>query len=150
MLLVKPSDVKIIAAVFPPDTFYVPPEEIIVIESRRSRRGYFNLIDHHTGHRADIYLVGTDLLHAWGLIHRRRIDLGLDKALWVAPPEYVILRKLEYFKEGRSEKHKEDIQGMLAVSGDLVDRNFLQQWINRLGVAAEWREISGESEPSAL
>jgi len=25
--------------------------------------------------------------------------------IWVAPPEYVILRKLEYFREGKSEKH---------------------------------------------
>jgi hypothetical protein len=143
VVLVKPSEVKVIAAVFPLETFYVPPEEIIVIESRRSRRGHFNLIHHGTGHKADVYLVGTDPLHAWGLGHRRRIELSTDKALWVAPPEYVILRKLEYFKEGRSEKHKHDIRGMLAVSGDLVDRSLLDQWIARLGVMAEWEEIAG-------
>jgi len=55
--------------------------------------------------------------------------------------EYVILRKLEYFREGKSEKHVRDIRGMLEVSPAAVDHAFLEQWIARLGLAAEWRRI---------
>ena len=36
----------------------------------------------------------------------------------LAPAEYVIVRKLEYYREGGSEKHLRDIRSMLAVSGD--------------------------------
>jgi len=59
----------------------------------------------------------------------------------VAPIEYVILRKLEYFREGKSEKHVRDIRGMLEVSPTQIDRPFLEQWIARLGLAAEWDRI---------
>jgi hypothetical protein len=35
----------------------------------------------------------------------------------LAPPEYVILRKLEYAREGRAEKHLRDIRALLAPGG---------------------------------
>jgi hypothetical protein len=63
----------------------------------------------------------------------------------VAPVEYVILRKLEYFRERKSEKHVRDIRGMLAVSMAQIDRPFLEQWIARLGLAAEWAVVLAES-----
>jgi hypothetical protein len=141
------KSVSLIARTFPPVAFYSPPEEVIVIESRRRRRGHFNLIHHETGHKADIYLAGDDPLHAWGFGKRRRISLAQDKVLWVAPPEYVILRKLEYFKEGGSEKHRHDIEGILATSGDSLDMNALTQWVTRLVVSAEWDDISRRSGP---
>ena len=57
-------------------------------------------------------------------------------------PEYVIVRKLEYFREGGSEKHLRDIRAMLNVSGELLDRPALQDWITRRGVQAEWQKVS--------
>jgi hypothetical protein len=137
-------DVRTAGAVvraFPLDRFYCPPEEVIAVEARRRRRGHFNLIHHETGHKADIYLSGDDPLHVWGFARRRRIDMPAGKALWVAPPEYVILRKLEYFKEGGSEKHVGDIRGMLDTSGDALDRPALEEWTRRLGVTDEWSAI---------
>ena len=59
----------------------------------------------------------------------------------IAPPEYVIVRKLEYFREGRSEKHLRDIRAMLAVSGEQLDRVTLNEWIQRLGLESEWRRV---------
>lgn len=136
------SAIKIVEA-FQSDKFYCPPEEVIIIESRRKRRGHFNLIHHETGHKADIYVCGDDPLHVWGFSNRRHLDLAGDSSIWVAPPEYVILRKLEYFKEGGSEKHKSDIRGILEVSGENIDQTVLDQWILRLGVVDEWAAISG-------
>jgi len=34
---------------------------------------------------------------------------------------------------------------MLEVQGDALDRRFLSEWIERLGVSTEWADISGES-----
>ena len=98
---------------FPFERFYCPPVEVILSESRRASRGHFNLIHHDTGHKADIYLRGSDELQAWGLSHRKQASLGPDQSLWLAPPEYVILRKLEFYREGGSSKHLTDIRGML-------------------------------------
>ncbi len=137
----------VLVSAFPIKTFYCPPKEIIVIEARRDRRGHFNIIDHDSGYKADIYLCGTDLLQEWGMAHRRRIELASQQFIWVAPLEYVILRKLEYFKEGGSEKHRLDIHGMLEVSGDTLDLVILKEWIAKLGVHDEWDSISGGRRP---
>jgi hypothetical protein len=58
----------------------------------------------------------------------------------VAPPEYVIVRKLEYFREGGSEKHLRDIRSMLNVSGDQIDRSILDDWIARQGEVTQWKQ----------
>ena len=144
ILHLRPADVSKLTDAFPLVDFYCPPHEVMMLELRRLRRGHFNLIHHNTGHKADIYLAGADPLHVWGFARRRRIDVTEVKALWVAPPEYVIARKLEYYAEGGSEKHRFDIQGILAVSGDQLDREALRGWIQRCNVMDPWVSIAGE------
>lgn len=138
ILHIGSGEVERVAKAFPLADFYCPPEEVMAIEAKRRQRGHFNLIHHDTGHKADIYLYGEDPLHAWGFANRRQIEIDEDQSLWVAPPEYVILRKLQYFKEGGSEKHIGDIRGMLEVSGDAIDRAILDQWIPELSLTGEW------------
>ena len=82
-------------------------------------------------------VAASDPLHAWALAHRRRIDLGGSGA-WIAPPEYVILRKLEFLREGGSDKHIRDIRFIRAATA--LDRTFLEREISRLGVEVEWRK----------
>jgi hypothetical protein len=71
---------------FPEAEFYVPPESVIRTEQARHQRGHFNLIHHETGYKADIYLTGSDPLHAWALPLRRRVRWSADLELMVAPP----------------------------------------------------------------
>ena len=61
------------------------------------------------------------------------------ESIALAPLEYVIVRKLEYYREGASEKHLRDIRSMLDVSRDLIDRAALNEWITRLGLQTEWQ-----------
>src|ERR1019366_1662285 len=89
---------------FPAEHFHCPPVEAIQTELRRARRGHFNIIEEATGYKADFYPAGSDPFHAGALEHRRDFGEG-SEPLWAAPPEYVIVRKLEYFREGHSEKH---------------------------------------------
>ncbi len=129
-----------IEAAFPADEFYCPPEEVIRIETRRPRRGHFNLIHHATGFKADVYLRSRDALHDWAFEHRRRVGTGPD-ATWFAPPEYVIVRKLEYYREGGSQKHLTDIQGMLDVLGEDMDYDNLQRWVSVIGLTDLWAPL---------
>lgn len=55
-----------------------------------------------------------------------------DGEIWVAPIEYVILRKLEYFVHSRSDRHLRDVAMMLRISGDSVDPDALHGWSKRL------------------
>lgn len=137
VLHLSPADLGKLSALFPLDRFYCPPEEVLQIESRRRPFGHFNLIHHESGFKADIYPDGGDRLHQWAFQNRRRVDLG-ELSLWLAPPEYLILRKLEYFREGGSEKHLEDLRKMLPQVGDTLDRAFLEKEIGERGLASCW------------
>jgi len=126
---------------FPIETFYCPPTEIIKVELGRSFRGHFNLIHHETGFKADVYLRGRDPLHEWALNNRKKIEFE-GEYIWVAPIEYVILRKLDYYKEGKSEKHIRDIRGMLSISSDDIDFDELKKRVESLGLSQEWHVAS--------
>jgi hypothetical protein len=128
--------------IFPVDAFYLPPPEVIRQESRRENRDHFNIIHHASGLQADIYVVGADELHAWAFRNARRYSVGRVE-VHVAPPEYVITRKLEFYREGGSQKHLRDIRSMLAISSDLIDLATLEDWVRRRGLEAEWSEVSG-------
>ena len=103
----------------------------------RESRGHFNIIHADSGLKADFYTAGREDLHAYAFRNARKYAAG-ETTISLAPPEYVIVRKLEYYREGGSEKHLRDIRGMLAVSGELLDRAALQEWIGRLNLNAEW------------
>jgi hypothetical protein len=60
----------------------------------------------------------------------------------LAPPEYVIVRKLEYYREGGSERHLRDLRSILAVSGEQLDQLALEDWIQRRGLQTEWKLVS--------
>lgn len=130
-------------AAFPESEFYRPPIEVARAEASRDARGHFNLIHHTTGVKADVYLATGDPLHRWGFAHRRRVPSGAG-TLSLAPPEYVILRKLEFWREGGSEKHLRDVRGMLA-AGIELDRVFLDAELQSRGLDATWERLIGPS-----
>lgn len=138
VVALAPNDVQRFAAAFPIDEFYCPPGEVLLEEVLRPQRGHFNLIHHESGFKADIYVANRDPLHLWALPERRSVDLEGGQ-VWLAPPEYVIVRKLEFFREGGSEKHLRDIAAILRVSGALVRTEVVEEWTARLGLAAEWQ-----------
>jgi hypothetical protein len=103
----------------------------------RDQRGHFNVVHADSGLKADFYTAGREDLHAWAFRNARTYTIG-GNPIRLAPPEYVILRKLEYYREGGSEKHLRDIIAMLKVSGEMLDRSALQEWIGRRNLKAEW------------
>jgi len=135
VLLLKAKDIAALRSAFPGSAYYVPPEETLLLEAGRSSRGMCNLIHHASQFKADVYLAARDPLHAWALEHRRRISLEGGGA-WIAPPEYVILRKLEYLREGGQDKHVRDIRFILGATA--VDPEFLNAEVARLGLHAQW------------
>jgi hypothetical protein len=109
------------------------------VEIARGQRGHFNLIHQATGFKADVYLAGHDPLHEWALARARRLEVE-GEPLVVAPPEYVIVRKLEYFREGGSEKHLRDIRSILDTSPELVRFDELEPLIAARGLGEAWKQ----------
>jgi hypothetical protein len=138
VVAVDPGQVGALLAAFPPDDFYMPPAEVLQAELQRESRGHFNIIHQHSALRADCYLPGRSDLARWEMDHRQRLSLGSVEA-WFAPPESVIIHKLIFHREGGSEKHLEDIRGILVATN--TDRAILVGWINRLGLQESWSAV---------
>ena len=141
VLTLTPGDAAGFAAAFPGEEFYVPPLEAILREAERPEHGHFNLLHHDSGLRADIYLASNDPLNTWGLAHRRQETVG-GEPVWVAPAEYVIVRKLEYFRQGGSTKHLTDIRAMLRIRPDLVDLTTVARFVQERHLDPEWEMAS--------
>jgi hypothetical protein len=128
------------STLFPSELFYCPPIDIVKTELLRETRGHFNLIHHQTGFKADIYPAGRDKLMAWGLANRKKYQVS-DTAIWTAPPEYVIVQKLQYYREGRSSKHLSDISGVLDVFGEWIEMDQLKHLMADHGLEEYWQFI---------
>jgi len=133
------ENVEEVVKAFPSKEFYCPPAEIIKLEAGRGLHGHFNIIHHETGYKADIYILGDDKLHHWAMNSLTRIELEGEQ-VWLAPPEYVILRKLEYYREGGSEKHLRDIAGMLNLASDQINLQELTAKITEYALLKQWKK----------
>jgi hypothetical protein len=139
VVFLRPNDIGRLPTVFPPPEFYVPPPEIIGAEMSRER-GSFNIIHADSGLKADLYSMSRDEIDAWAFRNAKKYSIK-EVTISLAPPEYVIVRKLEFYREGGSEKHIRDIRSMLAVSGDQIDKSELYEWIQRRGLKEQWQKI---------
>lgn len=121
---------------------FIEPLEGTGFPYSRSPAGHFNVIHRDSGLRADVYLAGDDPLHAWAFQRRRRMEFGAIE-IWVAPLEYVVLRKLQYYEASRSGRHLRDIAMMLRISGDLLDAPEIERWLAELHLEDAHREALG-------
>jgi hypothetical protein len=138
ILHVNANELEQIPKIFPANTYYVPPVEVLRTELSRTYGARFNLIHHDSGTKADFYFATGDFLHQWGISKKRRVDIGNNHAVWLAPPEYVIIRKLQYFREGESQKHLRDIAGMIAASAPLIDKTVLFDFLEKMHLKSIW------------
>jgi hypothetical protein len=142
------SDIDVIASMdlaglrrlerlFPLEDYYFPPFEVVASELARETRGHFNILHVESGFKADIYLRGSDPFRIWALERVRRVQIA-GMTVRLAPPEYVIIRKLEFFKEGGSEKHLRDIKLMIESSPDQIDMEALDRFLAERSLREEW------------
>jgi len=132
------SKIKAFVSSFDINDYYCPPDEAIKEAIQLGEHGHMNVIDQKTGFKIDIYPAGNGDLTGWGFENMKRVELIAGEEVWVAPPEYVILKKLVFYKEGGSQKHIEDIKGMLEVSGDQISSSLIEKWVRKLCLSDEW------------
>lgn len=132
-----PSATQKFAQIFPLEEYYCPPIE--VLQDEVVRRGSFNLIHQQTGIKIDIVLYKDTEYHRSELSRRSKVAILPQFEVYIAAPENIILKKLDYYREGGAEKHLTDIREILA--GAKTDNDYLQLWIEKLGLKAEWNKI---------
>jgi hypothetical protein len=123
---------------FSENEFYIPPIDIIKNEILRENRGHCNIIHHESGFKADIYFAGSNDFQHWALENVRLINFHGD-TIPIAPIEYVIIKKLEFYKEGKAQKHINDIKAMLQNSQNLVNEELLKNYLGLFVLGEEWK-----------
>jgi len=132
-------DLPILSALFAEPDFYCPPPEILSVEADRECRGHFNIIHIPTGLKADFYPAKFDDTFTWTWQNKVLVESD-SGPVYLAPPEYVILWKLIFYKEGKSQKHLRDISRILSMQPDLAHEKFLLAGIRERGLKTGWDE----------
>ncbi|HUE74195.1 MAG TPA: DUF6036 family nucleotidyltransferase [Pirellulaceae bacterium] len=133
-------------AEFPESEYYLSRP---AVESAVRKRFQFNIIHPGSGFKVDCFVAGGgdfDQAQLRRGVRLPRPDDGYEVSF--ASPEDVIIKKLDYFRLGESEKHVRDILAMLKISGDQIDRRYIADWAQRLGLRAVWDDILARLEAS--
>ena len=138
LLQLDASRVEAFCAAFPPPDFYCSLDA--AREAVRTRF-QFNILHPPSGLKVDIMIASDSEFDRAQFVRGGPLRVDDAHQVSVASPEDVIIKKLEYFKLGGSEKHLRDIVGILKVQAEAIDRAYLLDWIARLGLHAEWALI---------
>ena len=130
-------DVDRLVRLFESD-FYVDRD---MIQTAVRGQGMFNLIHTRLLVKVDFVVRKDSPYRIEEFSRRRRVSLKGGEVVLVAP-EDLILSKLDWAKDSRSEVQLADVRGLLASVGDL-DREYLERWARRLGIEDLYREVSG-------
>lgn len=136
---VREKHVSGLLEAFPPSEFYI--SEDMIREAIR-RKGQFNIIHPASGLKIDMIIKVDNPFNTSRFTRARQIYPSETYHANFAAPEDVIIKKMEYYKEGGSEKHLRDITGILKVTGDDIDYGYISGWSERLGLAEIWKAIN--------
>ena len=134
----RPDQIRMLCEAFPPDEWYVSEE---AVREAVAARDMFNVIHGASGNKIDFIVAKKD---PWGrqqMAHRRRVRILPDCEGYAAAPEDIIISKMAYYRQGGHEKHLRDITGILKTSDEPVDRAYIAQWAEQLGLTEIWQAI---------
>ena len=143
------NDIDIVAAIdekhvrdflmsFPPDEFYISEE---TVREAILRQEQFNIIHPESGIKIDVIIKQDTPFDDSRFKRLHRIYPAESYQANFAAPEDVIIKKMEYYKAGGSEKHLRDIAGILKISGEIVDWDYITKWAKHLDLTEVWDAI---------
>ena len=122
------------------------PEKNFYLEKESIKRAVkflhqFNIIHPASGFKIDIIVSKKDAFDENRFKRAKRLLISEGESANFASPEDVILKKLEYYKQGSSEKHLRDITGILKISGDIINKRYISTWAEKLNVTDIWESL---------
>ena len=140
---IKEDHVPGLLGLFPADEFYISED---AIRDAIRRKGQFNIIHPSSGLKIDIILPKGETFDD-SRFNRRRIICPMEGTrAEFSSPEDVMIMKMRHYKQGESEKHLRDIAGMMKISGDAIDRGYVEDWASRLDLLDIWHAILARLE----
>ena len=122
-------------AQFPADEYYLSDE---AIREALVRKSQFNIIHPASGLKIDVMIQQGTPFERSRFKRARLVHFTDEHGGRFAAPEDVILKKMEYYREGGSEKHLRDIAGIMKISAGMIDESYIGQWADQLGLREIW------------
>ena len=123
---------------FPDDEFYV--SEAAAGEAVR-RHGMFNIIQPRTGLKVDVIVAPQTPFNQSRFARAARVRAGADWEASFASPEDAVLKKMDFYRAGGSDKHLRDIAGVLRTSGERIEHGYIERWAESMGLTDIWQAI---------
>lgn len=134
----KEEQVDDFSRFFPEDEFYCDKD---MIKAEIKRRGQFNIIHSTSGLKIDIILTKATHFSKTEFSRRKPGPVSSEQEAYFASPEDVIIKKMDFYREGGSEKHLRDITGILKISNDIIDIDYITKWADSLSLRDIWDAI---------
>jgi hypothetical protein len=131
-------DTETVVSLFEPD-YYLDRG---AISRAIARHSMFNLIHNTTIIKVDCIVLKNDAYRRQEFARRRQITIG-DFPTWIVSREDLILSKLYWAKDSRSEMQMRDVRGLLAAEHD---SEYVRHWAGILGVEDLLQECAQPNE----
>ena len=144
-IVLRSADVPALLAALGPE-FYVDEGAMRQAVERRSS---FNAIHQPTVLKVDFFVLG-DAPFDRAQLEGRRLSAALegsDRRIFVSSPEDLILRKLDWYRQGGgvSDRQWRDVLGVLKVQAERLDLAHLRHWAAALALAEVLEQALAES-----
>jgi hypothetical protein len=123
---------------FSPDECYLSED---AARAAVRTRGMFNIIFPVDGLKVDVILPEQTEFSVVRMQRAVRLRPAPDYEASFGSPEDVILKKLDFYREGGSEKHLRDIASMIKILGDKLDVTYIELWARKLDLSDEWHVV---------
>ena len=106
-------------------------------------QGMFNIIHYQAVVKVD-FIVRKDSPYRLLEFERRVKKTIADFALWIVSPEDLVISKLFWVRDSRSELQLNDVNSIVKHQGKKLDLEYIDYWVKELGVEQLWEEIESE------
>jgi hypothetical protein len=145
VIVATPAQVRAFVQALSSAEYYADLDAALEAHKRQS---LFNVIDLATGWKIDLIIRKSRAFSEEEFRRRQQFNLE-DIPLFVASAEDAVVSKLEWAKLAQSQRHIEDVAGILRMRWGLLDHSYLEKWILELGLKTQWndaRRAAGISE----
>lgn len=103
--------------------------------------GEFNFIDGVTGIKVDFWISSNNNFDLSRFERRTTKEISSQKVYFTSA-EDLVLSKLKWYKASNSNRHLEDAESILKISGADMDMNYLREWVERLELEKEFGQLA--------
>lgn len=105
--------------------------DIDTIKDAVKRKSIFNIIDHHSGYKADFMILKNEAFRQEEFARKIQIEY-FDKNINIVSAEDLLLSKLIWIQHIQSAIQMEDIKMLASI--ETLDRNYIKNWIVKLNL----------------